>query len=139
MFAIVRGRLLQGRARVISLAQFSNLPFRDRNTHVQQPEVERLGQVIVRPSFQRLLQVRRVRASRDQQNKHLVAIRLRAQLPAEIDPAFPGQHPVQNEKGERLPGEDSVPPPPRSRQPRLRGHAARSAAADSCDYRGDLR
>ena len=96
------GRLLQGDARLIAFRELPDLPLRHGKPHIQQCEIERLGEVIVRACCQRLFQIFSIIARRDEENKHLIATRLGAQLPTKLDPAFPRQHPIENQERERL-------------------------------------
>src|SRR5437899_996795 len=48
---------------------------------------------------QRVLQIRRLGARRNQENKHFIAIGLSTQVAAKFHPAFSRQHPVENQKG----------------------------------------
>ena len=64
------------------------------------PDIERLGEVIVRARFERLFQVLGIGLGRDQQDKHFVALRPRAQFAAKLNPTFPRQHPVEDQEGE---------------------------------------
>ena len=75
-------RLLQFRACLIALSQRTNASLRYRKPDIQEPRVDWFGQIIVGARFQRLFQVLRVIACRDQKNEEFLAVRRRTQFAA---------------------------------------------------------
>ena len=96
-------RFLESGPGVIPFLESLNLAFRDREAHAQTAGVERFGEIIVRASSERLLEILGIGPRGHEQDIHLVAIWACAQVAAKLDPAFAGQHPVENQKRERLP------------------------------------
>ena len=93
---------LQFRPRLVALNQRPNASFRYRKPDIQKRRIDRFSQVIVRAGFEGLFQVLRIITRRDQKNEKFIAVRPRAQFPAQVHSAFARQHPIQNQKRERL-------------------------------------
>ena len=64
--------------------------------------LERLDQVIIRTRIECSLQIRYIRARGNKKDEYLVAVRLRAELPAKFETAFARQHPIENQEWEIL-------------------------------------
>jgi hypothetical protein len=95
-------RFLESGPGVIPFLESLDMAFRNRKAHAQTASVERFGEIIVRARSERLLEILGIGPRRHEQDIHLVAVCACPQIAAKLNPAFAGQHPVENQKRERL-------------------------------------
>ena len=78
------------------------MAFRHGEAHIQERKIDRLGQVVVCTRLERLLQIFAISFRSHEQDEKCVAVRARTKFTAQVEPAFAGQHPIQDEEGIRF-------------------------------------